>query len=108
MSSFILDILDILLVLFPWSKRKRDRRDEWSGTVEAKRTWTLSEHAYLVIFRTDDGKKKRIRMDGKEDFDIYEEGRRYIKRAGQDLPEPNGAIENYKEAICRRLSSLSF
>lgn len=92
MSSFILDILDILIVFFPWSKRKRDRQEEWSGTVEAKRTWTLSEHAYLVIFRTDDGKKKRVRMDGKEVFDIYEEGRRYFKRAGRDLPEPNDAL----------------
>jgi hypothetical protein len=88
MSSFILDILDILLVFFPWSKRKSDRRNEWSGTVEAKRTWTLSEHTYLVIFRTDDGQKKKVRMDKKEDFDSYEEGRRYIKRTGQDLPDP--------------------
>jgi hypothetical protein len=92
MSSFILDILDILLVLFPWSKRKCDHHKEWSGTVEAKRTWTLSKHAYLVIFRTGEGKRKRVRMDGKEDFDTYVEGRRYIKRAGQDLPEPNGAL----------------
>jgi len=88
MSSFIYDLLDNLLVLFPWSKRKRDRRKEWSGTVEGKRTWTLSQHAYLVIFRTDEGQRKRVRMDRKEDFDIYEEGRRYIKRAGQDLPDP--------------------
>jgi len=88
MSSFILDILDIILVLFPWSKRKSARREEWSGTVEAKRNWTLSQHAYLVIFRTDDGQRKKIRMDRKEAFYQYEEGRRYIKRAGQDLPEP--------------------
>ena len=87
MGSLILEILDNLLVLFPWSKRKRDRRNEWTGTVEAKRTWTLSKHAYLVIFRTDDGQRKKVRMDRKEDFDVYEEGRRYIKRAGQDLPD---------------------
>jgi hypothetical protein len=88
MSSLIFDILDNLLVLVPWSKRKSDRRKEWSGTVEGKRTWTLSQHAYLVIFRTDDGQRKKVRMDSKEDFDIYEEGRRYIKRAGPDLPDP--------------------
>jgi len=88
MDSIILEILDSLLVLFPWSKRKRDRRKEWEGTAEAKRTWTLSEHAYLVIFRTDDGQRKKVRMDKKEDFDSYEEGRRYIKRAGRDLPDP--------------------
>ncbi len=72
MGSLILDILDSLLVLFPWSKRKRDRGTEWTGTVEAKRTRTLSEHPYLVIFRTDDGQRKKVRMDRKEDFDIYE------------------------------------
>ena len=88
MTSLIFDILDNLLTLVPWSKRKGDRRKEWSGTVDAKRTWTLSQHAYLVIFRTDDGQRKKVRMDSKEDFDIYEEGRRYIKRAGQDLPDP--------------------
>jgi hypothetical protein len=92
MSSFVIDIVDILLALFPWPKRKRDRQQEWSGTVEAKRAWTLSEHAYLVIFRTGDGEKKKVRMDKKEDFDSYEKGRRYIKRAGRDLPEPNGAL----------------
>ena len=88
MSSFIFDILECLLVFFPWSKRKSDRQKEWSGTVEAKRTWTLSKHAYLVIFRTDEGQRKKVRMDRKENFDIYEEGRRYTKRAGQDLPDP--------------------
>ena len=87
MIDFIFEVLDNLLVLLPWSMRKRDRRREWTGTVEAKKIWTLSKHAYLVIFRTDDGKMKRMRMDRKEDFDIYEEGRRYTKRAGQILPD---------------------
>jgi hypothetical protein len=87
MIDFILDVLGDLLAFFPWSKRKKDRRKEWSGTVEAKKTWTLSEHAYLVIFRTDDGQRKKVRLDRKEDFDIYEEGRRYIKKAGEDLPD---------------------
>jgi hypothetical protein len=88
MGSLILEVLDNLLALFPRSRRKSDRRKEWSGTVEAKRTWSLSEHGYLVIFRTDEGQRKKGRMDSKEDFDIYEEGRRYIKRAGQYLPDP--------------------
>jgi hypothetical protein len=91
MSSFIFDILDGLLGLWPWSKRKSDRRKEWTGTVEAKRTWTLSEHAYLVIFRTDEGQKKKVRMDREEDFNAYEEGRRYTKRPGQDLPDTTPA-----------------
>jgi hypothetical protein len=92
MIDFILDVLGDLLALLPWSKRRRDRRKEWSGTVEAKKTWTLSKHAYLVIFRTDDGQRKKVRLDRKEDFDIFEEGRRYIKKAGEDLPETKPAV----------------
>jgi hypothetical protein len=91
MIDFILDVLDDLLAFLPWSMRNRDRRKEWSGTVEAKKTWTLSKHAYLVIFRTDDGQRKKVRVDRKEDFDSYEEGRRYTKKAGQVLPDTKPA-----------------
>jgi len=87
MFSFILDNLDSLLYLLPSIRRKMERRKEWTGTVEAKKTWTLSKHAYLVIFRTDDGQRKKLRLDRKEDFDLYEEGRRYAKKAGDDLPD---------------------
>ncbi len=87
MIDFILELLGDGLVFLPWVRRKRDRRKEWSGTVEAKKTCTLSKHAYLVIFQTDDGQRKKVRLDRKEDFDIYEEGRRYMKKAGKDLPD---------------------
>jgi hypothetical protein len=89
MFDLILSFLEDLLALLPWSMRKRDRRKEWTGTVEAKRTWTLSRHAYLVLFRTDYGQRKKVRLDRKEDFDLYEEGRRYTKKAGHDLPDTN-------------------
>jgi len=92
MIDFILELLGDWFVFLPWVRRKRDRRKEWSGTVEAKKTWTLTKHAYLVIFRTGDGQRKKVRLDRKEDFDIYEEGRRYIKKAGEDLPETKPAV----------------
>ena len=57
MFDLILGILDDVFVLVPWVRRKRERRKEWSGTVEAKKTQTLSRHAYLVIFRTDCGRR---------------------------------------------------
>lgn len=65
MIDLILELLDDLFVFLPWIRRKRDRRREWSGTVEAKKTWTLAKHAYLVIFRTDDGQRKKVRLDRK-------------------------------------------
>lgn len=89
--SFVLDLLGDLLFLSPGLKRRRERRKEWSGTVEAKKTRALSRHGYLVIFQTDDGKRKKIGLDNKEDFDLYEEGRRYTKKAGDDLPDTKPA-----------------
>jgi hypothetical protein len=87
MIDVLLEVLDDVLGVLPWSMRKRERRKEWSGTVDAKKTLTLSKHAYLVIFWTDDGQRKKVRLDRKEDFDLYEEGRRYTKKAGDDLPD---------------------
>lgn len=84
--DLVVEVLGDLLVLLPWN-RKRERRTEWTGLVEAKKTGALSKHAFLVVFRTDDGKKKKVRLDRKEDFDVYEEGRKYLKRAGHVLPD---------------------
>ncbi len=91
MIDFLLGLLGDLLGVLPGVKRRRDRREAWAGTVEAKKTWSLSSHAYLVIFRTDDGRRKKVRLDSKVDFDSYEEGRRYVKKAGEDLPETKPA-----------------
>ena len=87
MFDLLFELLGDWLFFFPGVRRKRDRRKEWSGTVEAKKTLTLAKQAYLVIFRTDDGQRKKVRLDRKEDFDRYEEGRRYTKKAGDDLPD---------------------
>jgi len=87
MIDFILDVLDDLLAFSPGLRRIRDRSQEWTGTVETKKTSILSRHGYIVIFRTDDGRRKKVRLDRKEDFDIYQEGRRYAKKAGQVLPD---------------------
>jgi hypothetical protein len=92
MIGIILDLLSDWFVFLPWARRRRDRRKEWSGTVEEKKTGALSKCAYLVIFRTDDGQMKKVRLDRKEDFDVYEEGRRYIKKAGEDLPGTEPAV----------------
>ena len=92
MFDFILELLSDWLVLLPWAKRRRERRKEWSGNVEAKKTSALSKHAYLVIFRTEDGQIKKVRLDRREEFDLYEEGRRYTKKAGEDMPDAKPAV----------------
>ena len=53
---------------------------------------TLSKHAYLIIFRTDDGQRKKVRLDRGEEFDLYEEGRRYTIKAGEDMPDAKPAV----------------
>ena len=81
--------VDSLLIVPFLLKRKRDIRLEWSGIVEEKKariSHFLSKYAYTVIFRTDDGERKKLRM-GKDDFNLYREGVRYIKKPRSYLPD---------------------
>jgi hypothetical protein len=94
----MLDILfgfffDFLFFLPFLMQRKKETRQEWSGIVEEKKPRTrhfLSKYAYTVVFRMDDDMRKKLRM-GKDDFDLYREGKRYIKKAGTYLPDSNSA-----------------
>jgi len=85
--------VDWLLILPFFLKRKRDTRLEWSGIVEEKKArvrHSLSKYAYTVIFRTDDGECRKLRM-AKDDFGLYREGERYIKKPGSYLPDSGPA-----------------
>lgn len=90
MMDIILNFLgDLFLFILP-VKRRLDVSKAWSGTVEKKKVLaspTLSPYRYSVVFRTDKGKRIRMRMK-KEDFDRYAEGVPYIKRSGEPLPGP--------------------
>jgi hypothetical protein len=33
-----------------------------------------------------------VRLDRREEFDLYEEGRRYTKKAGEDMPDAKPAV----------------
>lgn len=91
MIDFIIELLGDWLFLLPWCRRRKERRRKWPGTVEAKKTRALSKHNYLVVFRTDDGQRNKVRLDRREEFDLYEEGRRYTKKAGEDMPDAKPA-----------------
>jgi hypothetical protein len=95
MLDIIFDILsligDALLFLPSRLKRKREISQEWSGTVEEKSTFpSLSRHRYSVVFQTLEGKRKKLRME-KADFELYQQGRIYTKKAGEYLPDPHTA-----------------
>jgi hypothetical protein len=95
MLDIIFDSLFDLLLLLPFLlKRKWEIAQEWSGTVEKKKAHTtpsISRYRYSVVFQTEEGKRKKLRM-GKADFDLYQEGRRYTKKTGDYLPDPHSAI----------------
>jgi len=70
--------------------RKRITGQEWRGLVEKKRHQrgrALSGYGYIVFFREDDGRRRKLRMT-REDFDNYEVGKPYHKKPGTYLPEP--------------------
>ena len=94
MLDIIFDFLFDFLLFLPFLlKRKWEIPQEWSGTVERKKartTASISRYRYSVVFQTEEGKRKKLRM-GKADFDLYQEGRRYTKKAGDYLPDPHSA-----------------
>jgi len=94
----MLDILfgfffDFLFFLPFLMQRKKETRQEWSAIVEEKKPRTrhfFSKYAYTVVFRMDDDTRKKLRM-GKDAYDLYREGKRYIKTAGTYLPDLGSA-----------------
>jgi hypothetical protein len=95
MLNLIFDFLFDLFLFLPFKlKRKWEIPQEWYGTVEKKKAYiapSLSRYRYSVVFRIEEGKRKKLRM-GEADFDLYQEGRRYSKKAGDYLPDPRSVI----------------
>jgi hypothetical protein len=88
MLDFLLEF--IVYAIFPYFKRKKRRQEEWYGVVEEKRIegdFSLKKHKNVVIFRTGEGQKRKIKMS-EELFQKYEEGKQYHKLRGEDYPDP--------------------
>ncbi len=80
----------ILFAIFPYYRRKKRRKEEWHGVVEEKRIegdFSLKKNACVVIFRTDEGLIRKMKMSEKL-FNKYEKGKQYHKRSGEDFPDP--------------------
>jgi hypothetical protein len=52
---------------------------------------SLARKKYWLYFRTESGKRRKIRV-GENDFALFEKGRNYHKTRGEPLPDPNSAI----------------
>ena len=91
MIDSILDILgSLVLEMLPVLKRKKQRREEWTGFLEEIKTvpsGPLAKYKLRAVFRTDEGKRVSIRLR-KQDSTRFARGIRYRKKAGEDYPEP--------------------
>ena len=83
-------IIELLIyAIFPFYKRKKQREEEWHGVLKekiVKGDYSLGKYKLYLVFRTDADQK--IKMPVREElFSRYEEGKRYHKKKGEDLPE---------------------
>jgi hypothetical protein len=90
-KNMIDTILELLFyAVFPFLRRKKQRREEWTGFLEEIRETSglsLAEHKQRAVFRTDEGKRIVIKFR-EQDSARYQKGIRYRKKAGEDFPEP--------------------
>lgn len=80
----------IFYAIFPYFKKRKRKNEEWFGVVEEKRgedDYSLKKHPYIVIFRTNEGFKRKMKVS-QELFHKYEKGKQYHKKKGKDYPEP--------------------
>lgn len=95
LDNLFLGTVDLIVELF-WIRFKRNRikRQEWHGTVEKKknpRGHSLAKYGSVVYFRKEDGRRTKLKMT-KDDSALYQEGKRYHKASGEDLPDPATGI----------------
>jgi|GEM_PF-1716951 len=86
-------VFTVILTLISKAKQKQT----WTGTLLKKKIddgslttgddlWDIQTY-YILIFRTDAGKKVKVNVS-KAMFDAYAVGRRFIKKSGANFPEP--------------------
>jgi len=87
---------DFLVIgLIGWFLRSWNRKQEWFGVViknKRRRAHSLSKYRYAVVFRTENGRRKRLRMDESR-ASSYKLGWRYRKRRGEDFPDSDSGME---------------
>jgi len=69
---------------------QKQKKSSWTGQLIKKRQSYDDETGrttYKLIFKTDEGKKKRVQMKSKQEFDNWEEGENAIKVSGEYFPK---------------------
>lgn len=92
MIDYVIDgIFDFIILALT---RRKQKGEEWRGVLEEKRTtggYSLARKKHLLYFRTESGKKRKIRV-GEAEFALYEKGKNYRKNRGDLLPDPDSGI----------------
>lgn len=75
-------------------KAIKNKNDEWTGELINK--WesndedslsTTAPTSFMLVFRTDTGKKKRVVVNNSDTFEEWKKGQKVIKRRGEKIPE---------------------
>lgn len=80
-------VLAIVGIMVWWVAKKKS--EEWEGILIKKkhiRGDMETSDTYTLIFKTDDGKKKRFSNSNSKMFDEWVEGERAIKKKGEFFP----------------------
>lgn len=83
----ILFVVVIVAITLWWVKKKKD--EEWKGTFEKKKYIPGDEDSvgsYNIVFRTEQGKKKRFSTADENYFNMWNVGDRCEKRKGDFFP----------------------
>jgi uncharacterized protein YxeA len=84
--SIILVVIIIVIGIYT-AKKRRD--DQWSGVLEKKKQNYSDENSidtYTLIFRTEEGKKKKVTINSLNDFNNWNIGDKAEKRKGEYFP----------------------
>lgn len=89
-NELVLTIVFVLLVtgIFSFFASKQ-KKSSWEGVLIKKRKYQDDENLqtnYKLVFKTLDGKKKRVQLRSEKVFNEWMEGDRAIKKSGEYFP----------------------
>ena len=93
MSQTTFNILALsAIAIFIILKVIKNRNDEWEGELIKKRYDSDDDSlstptSFVLVFKTDKGKKKNVIINNSESFDDWKEGQRVRKLKGERVPE---------------------
>ena len=80
-----------LIAIFSY-KAYRQRKSSWKGVLLKKcyfEDYEDGESTYTLIFRSTNGKKHKVKVKSKAEFDKWTEGDKAIKVTGEYFPKKN-------------------